>query len=71
VPLVFEVAVASALYAAVPVKLPIALLQAPDLLVLIGVSGVLLVGWGIVRSVCLVVLRFRLRHEYREERNRS
>jgi CubicO group peptidase (beta-lactamase class C family) len=63
VPLLFEVAVASALYAAVPVKLPIALLHAPDLIMLIGVSGVLLVGWGIVRSVCLVVLRFRLRHE--------
>jgi CubicO group peptidase (beta-lactamase class C family) len=59
VPLALEVAVASALYAAVPVKLPIAILHAPDLMMLIGVSGVLLVGCGIVRSVCLVVLRFR------------
>ena len=63
VPLVVELATVCALYAAIPVKLSVAVLHAPDLMMLIGFTGILLVGWGMIRSVWMVVHRFRPGHE--------
>jgi len=63
VPLAFELAAVYALYAAIPVKLSVAVLHTPDLMLLIGFSGILLVGWGMIRSIWMVVRRFRRRHE--------
>ena len=63
VPLVLELAMVCALYAAIPVKLSIAVLHAPDLMMLIGFSGILLVGWGMIRSGWMVVRRFRRKYE--------
>jgi CubicO group peptidase (beta-lactamase class C family) len=58
VPFILELAAACALYAAIPTKLSIAALHAPDLMMLVGASVMLLVGWGIVRCVWLLVRRF-------------
>jgi len=63
VPLVFELAAVGALYAAIPVNLSVAILHAPDLMMLIGFSGMLLVGWGMIRSVWMVVRKWRPRNE--------
>jgi CubicO group peptidase (beta-lactamase class C family) len=62
VPLAFEIAAVSALYMAVPVKFSIALLHAPDLMMLVGVSGMLLVCWGVIRTAWIVALGFRVRY---------
>jgi CubicO group peptidase (beta-lactamase class C family) len=62
-PFVLELAAAWALFAAIPVKFSIAVLHAPDLMMLVGASLVLLVGGGIVRCVWLVLCRCFPRHD--------
>jgi CubicO group peptidase (beta-lactamase class C family) len=59
VPLVFELAAACALYGAIPVKFSVAALHAPDLIMLVGFAGTLLVGWGLTRTVWMAALKFR------------
>ncbi|HWQ93726.1 MAG TPA: serine hydrolase domain-containing protein [Clostridia bacterium] len=63
VPFVLELAAAWALYAAIPAKFSIAVLHAPDLMMLVGISVMLLVGWGIIRCVWLLVRRLCPRHD--------
>ncbi len=65
-PLAIELAAAGALYAAIPVKISIAVLHAPDLMMALGFAGLLLVGWGAVRSWWVVALRLHVRHVGRQ-----
>jgi hypothetical protein len=62
VPLALEMAAACALYGAIPVAFSVAVLHAPDLMMLVGLTGMLLVGWGVIRTAWIVALGFRVRH---------
>lgn len=62
VPFAFELGAAWALSAAIPVNFSIAYMHAPDLMLLVGASVVLLVGWGIIRCLWLLGHRFLPRH---------
>jgi hypothetical protein len=59
VPLAIEAAAAGALVAAVPVKLSVAILHAPDLMMGLGFAGLLLLGWAAIRTAWVIALKVR------------
>jgi hypothetical protein len=58
-PLAIEAVAAGALVAAVPVKLSVAILHAPDLMMGLGFAGLLLLGWAAIRTAWVIALKVR------------